>query len=92
VRDRIGNEIKEGDIIRWEIPPEVLKRIVFQVLQVTDGGIATPQGVTPPLIRLSVLIPVNTDRPEAYLEDFLCVRNPHSEALLDSITGGKKPS
>jgi hypothetical protein len=94
MRDRIGNVIKENDIVRWDIPPEVQKKIVFQVVRVTDGGIETPSGKTPPVIQLSVLIPVNTERPEAYLEDFLCLRNPESEELLDALsnTKGGKPS
>lgn len=92
MRDRIGNVINEQDIVRWEIPPDVQKKMLFQVVRVTDGGLATPQGNTPPLIQLSILIPINTDKPEPWLEDFLCVRNPNSETLLDAITGGKKPS
>lgn len=92
MRDRIGNVIKEGDIMRWDIPAEVGKRALFQVTRVSDGGISTPQGMTPPIIQLTILIPVETKLPEAYLEDFLCVRNPESEALLNALTGSGKPS
>lgn len=92
MRDRIGNEIKEGDIVRWDIPDEVRKKMVFQVTRVSDGGISTPQGDTPPIIQLTILIPVDTKLAEAYLEDFLCVRNPQSEALLNKLAGGAKPS
>ena len=90
MRDRIGNAINQGDLVRWEIPEHLVKRIVFEVLHVSDGGIATPQGITPPVIRIAIMLPVAVkDASEPVLEDFLCVRNPQSEGLLDALSNSK---
>jgi hypothetical protein len=87
MRDQIGNRITEKDLVRWNIPEDLLHKLVFNVVRVSDGGIATPQGNTPPLIQLSITIPIHSDTPEPVLTDFVCVRNPESEALLDALAG-----
>jgi hypothetical protein len=92
MKDSIGNPIRENDLVRWNIPDFLLHRLVWKVLRVSDGGISTPEGVTPPIIQLSVVLPIQSDKPDPVLEDFVCVRNPQSEAIMDALTGGAKPS
>lgn len=98
MRDALGNKISDGDLVRWAIPEGLLDHLLFQVLKVSDGGILTPQGETPPFIVLSVTVPINrapgAPAGEPTLGDFLCLRNPGSEKIIDILTGTKagKPS
>ena len=92
MRDAIGNKISEGDIVKWEIPPEAVKRLLLNVVRVSDGGIATPDGNTPGIIQLSLIIPTTAPERggEIQLQDFICLRNPKSEELLAKLSEGPK--
>lgn len=74
----------------------LLDTLVFTVTKLNDGGIETPQGTTPPVVVLAVSLPVMVSGrdEEPTLRDFLCVRNPQSEGLLELVAGGggRKPS
>lgn len=87
MRDRIGNSIVEDGLVRWEIPPAVLKNLVFTVVKVSDGGLSTPQGPSPAYLQLTVAIPVENVNGEPVLTDFLCVMNPNNERLLGALSG-----
>lgn len=87
MKDRIGNTIVEEGLVRWEIPTEVLKNLVFTVVKVSDGGLATPQGQSPAFLQLTVAIPINNTQGEPVLTDFLCVMNPNNEQLLNALSG-----
>jgi hypothetical protein len=92
MRDQIGNVIKEGDLLKWELPAEI-KSILVVAAQVSEGGLSkgTTNETTEPSLRVSLVIPISGVQAgrEAILRDFLCVRDPRSENLLDKITGGK---
>jgi hypothetical protein len=95
MRDAIGNKISEGDLVKWLVPPATLDRMIFQVVRASDGGIVTPEGITPPMIQLSITLPIESMGAEPVLGEFLCVRNPQSEKLLDALSNageGRKPS
>lgn len=91
MKDAIGNKINNEDLVKWNIPAELIPRLVFTVAHVSDGGIMTPQGVTPPLIQLTVVIPLDMHHAtgEPVLPDFVCLRNPKSEGLLDLLSNSK---
>lgn len=95
MRDALGNKINDKDLVKWRIPADVADHLVFQVMRVSDGGLSTPQGETPPFIMLTVTVPINLgpgSHGEPNLQDFYCLRNPESEKVIDILTGGAKPS
>jgi hypothetical protein len=91
MRDAINNVIKEGDLLAWDVPKD-LSNVVVRAARVHDGGLTmgTSGDVTPPVLTVMIDIPIADVRKgdEARLRDFLCVRDPRSEALLDKVTGG----
>lgn len=91
MRDAIGNKISEGDLVKWALTLDLASQLVWTVSRVSDGGVATPDGPTPPIIQLTITLPITTqDSAEPRMEAFVCVRNPRSEAILDRLTGGAK--
>lgn len=91
MKDRIGNTIHEDEVVQWDIPLDMVKRILFTVVRVQDGGIATPSGDSDGLIQLTIYVPVTRSNPgEPILTDFLCVKNPNNEKLLNALTSSVK--
>lgn len=92
VRDAINNVIKEGDLLAWNVPKDTTN-IVVRAARVHEGGLAMGASgdVTPPVLTVMIDIPISDVRKgaEARLADFLCIRDPRSEQLLDKVTGGK---
>jgi hypothetical protein len=83
MRDALGNTIRDGDLLVWNISAEQLRNMVFQVLKVQDGAIDTPQGKTPGVLILAITLPV--PKPSEELMDFKCLRNPESESLIETV-------
>jgi hypothetical protein len=91
MKDALGNTIRDGDLLAWNITEDLRNSLVFQVIKVQDGGLSTPRGDTPGLLILGISLPIA--KPKENLTDFKCLRNPESEARLDAIIGeGAKPS
>lgn len=90
--DCLGNKVKEGDYVRWNIPDALQCKLVFKVTRISEGGIETPDGLTPPMLQLTIMLPVNPTQPgqETILSDFLCAQDPQSEALLDKLASGPR--
>jgi hypothetical protein len=92
MKDMVGNTIREGDLLAWSLPDK-LTNIIVRAQRVHDGGLSMGSGgdLTPPILTVIIDIPVSDVRKgdEARLADFVCVRDPRSEALLDKVTGGK---
>jgi hypothetical protein len=76
-----------GRIVQWNLPAELAKRgPIFNVVDVDEGGVETPNGMTPPMLTLQIRLPV--ERPkhggEIVLIDFLCLLHPAQQAALES--------
>jgi hypothetical protein len=96
MRDAINNAIKEGDLLTWDLSTMMKQggsSIIVRAQRVHDGGLslAATGDTTPPVLTVLIDIPISGVKPgsEAHLSDFLCVRDPRSEQLLDKLTGGK---
>jgi hypothetical protein len=86
MRDALGNSIRDGDLISWNITAELLRNMVFQVIKVQDGGVVTPDGgKTPGLLILGITLPI--PEPHKELMDLRCLRNPESEDMMNKIAG-----
>jgi hypothetical protein len=90
VRDAIGNRLVEGSVLfmqKWGV--------VARVTKIHDGGLSIvgargdSQGVTPPVITITIDIPLDNSKlplgQEASLDGILCVRDPKSEVIMDSL-------
>jgi hypothetical protein len=86
MRDGLGNVIRDGDLLI--ISREILERAVFQVIKVQDGGLSTPEGVTPGVLIVGLTFPV--PRPNEPLMDFKCLRNPDSEFAEGFASGASQ--
>ena len=92
MKDMLGNTIKEGDLLAWSLP-KGMENIIVRAQRIHDGGLSMGETgqTTPPVLSVLIDIPISDVRKgdEARLADFVCVRDPRSEQMLDKITGGK---
>jgi hypothetical protein len=85
MKDALGNTIRDGDLILWDVTPETLARTVFRVLKVQDQGTVTIEGDTAPgILVIGIPFPI-TAKPTDNLVAFKCLRNPESETTLNEL-------
>ena len=94
MRDGIGNKIHEGSVLfmqQWSV--------VARVTKIHEGGLSLvsadgkDRGVTPPVMTISIDIPLDPSKvpagEEIQLTGILCVRDPKSDELVESMMGKK---
>lgn len=79
-KDALGNDLHEGDIITLVSD----KPIFFRVMKVDNGGIQTPQGITPGVVVVGVTLTIRLV-PGASILNVARVVSPGSDALVSSI-------
>ena len=79
-RDMFGQEIKEGDIVTVALPFP----LTFRVAAVGAGGMMTPQGQAPSLVRLVADFTLRKFPGKPFMEMGL-MRNPQAQVLLESL-------
>lgn len=79
--DTLGNELREGDLVTvvFMRPP------MFRVVATQPGGLSTPNGVAPQMIRVVCDMNIMAG-PGQRLQAVAKVVNPMSEALLDEMS------
>jgi len=92
MRDAIGNKLIEDSIVVWHLP-KVLDKLVLRVVRVHDGGlpIGTTGELTEPVLTLAIDVPIGNVKGghEPQLGDFMCLRDPRSEEMLNKVAGGR---
>jgi hypothetical protein len=67
------------------------KGMVMACVEVSDGGIQTPDGESPAFVSLRVDIPINKQgRGEPAIPDMLVAMNPMQQAQLEKLMAGVK--
>lgn len=79
-KDALGNDLHEGDIITL-LPNQPL---IMRVMKVDNGGIQTPQGVTPGVVLVGVTLTIRLV-PGAPILNILRVMSPGSDDLVKKI-------
>jgi hypothetical protein len=87
-RDNIGNTLAEGDVVIVGIN-SLTGYIYGRVTAVKVGGIDTPQGKSPTMVRIIVDITLPTG-PGAPLKQVSKVVNPVSELMLNHLASKAK--
>jgi len=78
--DLIGNPIQKGDVLAVYFKNTPLAIVIA----VEGGGIHTPNGVTPAVIRVVIDMTLK-QQPGTRFESLLKVQNPNSQQLLEGI-------
>jgi hypothetical protein len=76
--DRIGNAVREGDLVEFLLPTN-FHLVVATVEKVEEGGVLTagPQGMKlPPKLRLHIDITCNLTDPSGVFQALVVVKNP----------------
>lgn len=85
-QDLLGNVVVEGDtvLLFLEYP-----RTLCRVSKIEPGGVSVPgtaNQVTNGVIHLSVSFPIGFLPNGGRIPNFICVRDPASQALMDKLT------
>jgi hypothetical protein len=79
-KDALGNELHEGDIVTMQSD----RPIFFRVMKIDNGGIQTPQGVTPGVVIIGVTLTIRTI-PGAQLPNIAKVVSPGNDELVKKL-------
>jgi hypothetical protein len=79
-KDALGNELHEGDLVTM-LPNQPL---FLRVMKVDNGGVHTPQGVTPGIVILGVTITLRMI-PGVPVLNVARVVSPQSDAMVSKI-------
>jgi hypothetical protein len=79
-KDCVGNELHEGDVVTLHID----RPLIFLVSKIDNGGIQTPQGITPGRIVLGVNLTLHY-APGMPLLQVVRVVNPGSDKIVEKL-------
>jgi hypothetical protein len=79
-KDALGNELREGDVVTLVTD----KPLFFRVMKIDNGGISTPQGMTPAVVVLGVTLTLRMV-PGVPILNVAKVVAPGSDALVKSM-------
>jgi hypothetical protein len=79
-KDALGNELREGDLVTM-LPTQIL---VLRVMKVDNGGIQTPQGITPGMVLIGVTLTLRVI-PGAPILNIAKVVNPGSDEVVKRL-------
>lgn len=93
IQDRHGNELKEGQVVYWGSTG-----LLAKIKLLEQGGLSTPDGVTPPRIVLEVGLSIQQSHGSSFtrLTDFIVTTDPsetaHVPRILEMVGNGKDKS
>ena len=79
-KDALGNDLHEGDLVTMlstQVP-------VFRVMKVDNGGLQTPQGVTPGVVIVGVTFTIRC-APGSPILNMARVVSPGSDAIVSKL-------